>query len=132
MLQGNDDGLLPALTLKETQQILSKLLERVKILSVRYARASQGIQKQVAEQGQQMSEIDINRHFILPHFETGFQEAEDEVLAVSLYQLYLLFFNTWFNEYCDCDVLMSRNLTATLMNLKKREDITRIKKTMPW
>ena len=83
MLQGNDDGLLPALTLKETQQILSKLLERVKILSVRYARASQGIQKQVAEQGQQMSEIDINRHFILPHFETGFQEAEDEVLAVS-------------------------------------------------
>jgi hypothetical protein len=73
---------LPALTLKETQDILSKILERVKIISVRYARASQQIQQQVAQQGQQMSELEVNKHFVLPHFETGFQEAEEEVLGV--------------------------------------------------
>jgi hypothetical protein len=78
---GTDDDLLPALTLQETQDILSKILERIKILSVRYARASQQIQQQVAQQGQQMSEHQINQHFILPHFETGFEEAEIEVLA---------------------------------------------------
>ena len=84
VLQGTEEDLLPALTLKETQDILSKILERVKVLSVRYARASQQIQQQVAQQGQQMSEHQINQHFILPHFETGFQEAEDEVLKVIL------------------------------------------------
>mmetsp|Transcript_24982 Transcript_24982/g.42248 ORF Transcript_24982/g.42248 Transcript_24982/m.42248 type:complete len:190 (+) Transcript_24982:64-633(+) len=78
---GSNEDLLPALTLQETQDILSKILERVKIISVRYARASQQIQQQVAQQGQQMSELEVNKNFILPHFETGFQESEDEVLA---------------------------------------------------
>lgn len=92
--QGNGEELLPALTLKETQEILSKILERVKVLSVRYARASQQIQQQVAQQGQQMSELEINKHFILPHFETGFQEAEEAVLEVSRV--------FYFGSYCDC------------------------------
>lgn len=61
---------------------MSKLLEQVKLLSVRYARASQQIQQQIAQQGQQMPEIEVNKQFILPHFETGYQEAEEVILSV--------------------------------------------------
>jgi hypothetical protein len=69
--------------LQETQTILKNILDRVKVLAVRYARATQGIQQQLVQQGQEMSEHDVKKNFVLPHFESGFQESEDEVLTVS-------------------------------------------------
>lgn len=77
----NDDNLLPALELEVTQLILTKLLERAKLSAVQMLRAVQNIQGQLQQQGQQMTDEEVKKSFILSHFVASIQEAENEILA---------------------------------------------------
>ena len=74
---------MPALELEETQQIMTKILEKLKFIALKHSRAAQHIKMQLEQQGQQLPEEDMMRHFILPHFETAFEDAQTEVLEVS-------------------------------------------------
>lgn len=61
---------------------MAKILEKVKFIALKMSRAAQHIKQQVEQQGQQMSDMDVMRGFILPHFETAIQEAQEEILTV--------------------------------------------------
>lgn len=72
----------PVLTLQETQEILAKILERIRGVALKHSRAGQHIKQQIEQQGQSMPEAEIFRQFILPHFENAIQEIQDAVLEV--------------------------------------------------
>jgi hypothetical protein len=74
--------LLPALELEETQKIMAKILEKLKFVALKHSRAGQHIKMQLEQQGQQMNDEDVMRHFILPHFENALEELQEEILAV--------------------------------------------------
>jgi hypothetical protein len=63
---------------------MSKLLEKLKFIALKHSRAGAAIKMQLSQQGQDMPEEDVMRHFILPHFENAFEEAQQEILDVPL------------------------------------------------
>lgn len=72
---------------------MSKILDKLKFVALKHARAGQHIKMQLEQQGQNMSEEEVMRHFILPHFETAFEAAQEEVLDVIYYLNLLIYFN---------------------------------------
>jgi hypothetical protein len=82
---------LPALELEETQKIMTQILDKLKFVALKHARAGQHIKMQLEQQGQSMPEEDVMRHFILPHFEQAFEAAQTEVLSVIFFVSFVSF-----------------------------------------
>lgn len=78
MSQG-ESGLLPALTEQEAQEIMQKILEKLKLESQRMVRAAEQIKQQITAQGQEIDNATLMKTFILPHFETRFRELEMQI-----------------------------------------------------
>jgi hypothetical protein len=59
---------------------MTKILEKLKLTAARMVRAAEGIRQQIQQQGQEIDDRRLMKMFILPHFETAFQELQDVVL----------------------------------------------------
>lgn len=62
---------------------MTKILDQLKFVALQHSRIGEQICRQLEQQGQNMSEIEVRKHFILPHFENAFESAQQEILDVS-------------------------------------------------
>lgn len=77
----SDDDLLPALTPDETEEILGKILEKLKVIALRLHRAMENVRQQFMQQGQRVDEAQLKQHYILPQFMKDFGEMQQSVLG---------------------------------------------------
>lgn len=73
-------SLAPALDEKETIEIMTKILNKLKVAANNMLNAHANIKQQIAAQGQQMSDKDIMVNYIFPHFESLIIETQTQVL----------------------------------------------------
>jgi hypothetical protein len=77
--KARDPTLLPALTEEEVLRVLNKVFDKLKIQAARMVSAAENIRAQIEQQGQQIDDEKLMRHFILPHFETAMAEVYAKV-----------------------------------------------------
>ena len=70
----------PALTEDEAREIMAKILEQLKVTATQMIRAAEGIKQKIAQQGQEIEDRKLMQMFILPHFETAFQQLQEKIL----------------------------------------------------
>lgn len=76
---GKSSGLAPALTEKETIDIMNKLLQRIKFSANNMANAHANIKQQIVQQGLQVTDREIMVNYILPHFDQAILETQNIV-----------------------------------------------------
>ncbi len=69
------------MTEEETREIMTKILEHLKPVATHMIRAAEGIKQQLAQQGKEMEDRKLMQTFILSHFESGFKDLQDKILA---------------------------------------------------
>jgi len=80
-LGGSNAKLAPALEEEEATEILTKIFEKVKKMAEKMVGAAENIKQQIQAQGLEMEDSKIMKTYILPHFEQGFKDAQEEVLG---------------------------------------------------
>ena len=81
LLGGGEEELAPALTEAETLQIMSSILDKVKMIAMRMVQASENIKAQLAQQGQEMDDRKLMKTFIYQHFVDQLEQIQSSVLS---------------------------------------------------
>lgn len=77
--KARDPSLLPALTEEEVLRVMNKVFDKLKIQAARMVSAAENIRAQFEQQGQQIDDEKLMRHFILPNFETAMADVQAKV-----------------------------------------------------
>ena len=65
--------------LRRLGEVLNKVVDKLTIQAARMVSAAENIRAQIEQQGQQIDDEKLMRHFILPHFETAMAEVYAKV-----------------------------------------------------
>jgi hypothetical protein len=77
---GGKKKLAPALTEEEAQEILSEILDKIKLSLPKIVKIAENIKQQYAMQGQELDDHTLLKSFVLPKFEGQLQEIQTAVL----------------------------------------------------
>lgn len=79
-LTPSSSNLAPAMEEKEAKEIMSAIMKKLKMLVPKLLTAAQNIKMQIEQQGQEVDDAAVLKHYILPHFTTNLQEIQNMVL----------------------------------------------------
>lgn len=79
-LTPSSSSLAPAMEEAETKDVMNAILKKLKLLVPKLLSAAQNIKMQIEQQGQDIDEATLMKHYILPHFTSNLQEIQNMVL----------------------------------------------------
>jgi len=76
----HDSNILPAVTEEEALEMMSQIMDKIKVLIPKMLRAADGIKQQLAQQGQEIDDMQLMKTFILPHVKEQFDAIQAGIL----------------------------------------------------
>lgn len=79
-LAPSSSNLAPAMEEKEAKEIMHAIMKKLKMMVPKLLNAAQNIKMQIEQQGQEIDDAAVLKHYILPHFTTNLQDIQNMVL----------------------------------------------------